>query len=226
MKIRSILAFTILIYWFSSALVFSDAPQSRQTLPVLSTRESLTNNSVRILTVTAESYFKLVFSSRCRVLAYPGEHTRIGARIIATYDLANDPEQKANLSSFQQDICGAGIVEGSLQLIESTPARVVIDIRGFFGQRSERTETEIVRRYVIYSTGQIYVRDTHSATPCDTDGVLGFCVSGVGAFTPADEHNDPGPVGDFWLNWGGQPPINFHGKYGKKKCKPLLGLGC
>lgn len=204
MKIRSILAFTILIYWFSSALVFSDAPQSRQILPVLSTRESLTNNSVRILTVTAESYFKLVFSSRCRVLAYPGESGKIGARIIATYDLANDPEQKVNLSSSQQDICGVGIVEGSLQLIESTTARVVIDIRGFLGQRSKGTETEIVRRYVIYPTGQIYLRDTHSATPCDTEGVLGFCLSGSAAFTPADAHNDPGPVENFWLDFGGQ----------------------
>ena len=188
---------------YSQATQATQAALTTQKIPGLETRESKAKDGSKVIEVVAPLYFKLVFSGRCRVLRYPGESAKVGSRITATYDLENDPEQKINLSSSNQDLTGDGIIEGDLLLVESTPARAIIDMKGFLGERTAGTETEIVRRYVIYPTGQIYVRETHSGPPAEKH--LGPYVNSACAFTAADEHADPGAEGEFfWLTWGGE----------------------
>ncbi|MFH0773887.1 MAG: CARDB domain-containing protein [bacterium] len=149
--------------------------------------------------IITPSYFKLIFDSDVNVLTYPGEHGAQGARIWSTYDLEHDPDETTNISSYSQDLIGDGIWKGTIEMIESSPTRVIMELKGSFG--GPEYETKVTRRYTIYPTGQIYMREKHDQIPAEHR--LGPYVNGVCCFTAADQHADPKDEDFFWKAWGG-----------------------
>jgi len=169
-----------------------------------------------MFTVTSPGYFKIVMRQNTHILTYPGEHSGTGAKIIETYDLENDPQEKVNISSYNQDLTGDGLEGGRIKLLESSSARVILQVKGNLGNTQEE-KVKVTKKYVVYPTGQIYVKNYFEDIPkCY---YVGPYVNGWLAFAPANAFNDLEDDPDVWVSWGGQKKMSdakssfmlFHG---------------
>ncbi|MEI7905643.1 MAG: hypothetical protein WCI43_09585, partial [Candidatus Firestonebacteria bacterium] len=159
-----------------------------------------------MFTVTSSGYFKIIMRQNTKMLTYPGEHGARGARIVETYDLENDPEEKINLSSYHQDLTGDGLEGGRIKVLESSRTRVILQVKGSLGYKEEE-KVKVTKKYVIYPTGQIYIKNYFEGMP--NVYYVGPYANGMLAFVPADSFNDPGGEDpDFWVSWGGQKKLS------------------
>ena len=157
-----------------------------------------------MFTVTSPGYFKIVMRQNTHILTYPGEHSGTGAKIIETYDLENDPQEKVNISSYNQDLTGDGLEGGKIKVLESSPARVILQVKGSLGYL-EAEKVKVRKTYVIYPTGQIYVKNYFENMPkCY---YVGPYVNGMLAFAPANAFVDLEDDPDVWRRWGGQKSL-------------------
>jgi len=156
-------------------------------------------------TITVPGYFKMVFKENTPILLYPGENRGTGARIVETYDLENDPQGTFNLSSLSQDLTGDGLESGKITVMEKSPLRVILKIDGSLGSLPQ-DKVKVSKKYVIYPTGQIYIRTYFESYPVCY--YVGPYVNGLYAFAPADQFADLVSDPAIWISWGGMKYVS------------------